>query len=341
MNGRLRLWRNLLIAACLLSFVVLLGTFNATKPRILVLHSVGLDSSWARQLDAGMRAALQSNRRPVNIEWVYMDVGSPASARSVREATAEARRAVGRLHPDVLIAVDDEANALVARDYVGRPAPRVLYVSLTRPPADYGYPGAANVSGIAERLPWPAVRDAMTDLFPGRSPTLAVIGVDGQSGQAEMAQARDFDWGPVRLADTALVTTGGQWREAVRRADGADVLLVLSTRDLPEDDGTTTSAAEVSRWTQDNARPLPIGSQVDFVEGGGALSFSPDPDYDGQRAIGLALDWLDTRTTPGPPPAMESPHFEVAVRQGRLAERGITLAPIYLQAARENGTLFE
>jgi hypothetical protein len=34
-----------------------------------------------------------------------------------------------------------------------------------------------------------------------------------------------------------------------------------------------------------------------------------------------------------------SDHFEVAVRQSRMADRGIALPPIYSEAARENGTL--
>jgi hypothetical protein len=58
------------------------------------------------------------------------------------------------------------------------------------------------------------------------------------------------------------------------------------------------------------------------------------------KAIELALDWLDARDTPGAPPPVESSHFEVAVRQSRLAERGVVLPPIYIEAARENGTLF-
>jgi hypothetical protein len=37
---------------------------------------------------------------------------------------------------------------------------------------------------------------------------------------------------------------------------------------------------------------------------------------------------------------MVSDHFEVAVRPAALAARGMVLPPIYLEAARENGTLF-
>ena len=199
------LWKNLLIGGFLAAFLILLGFFNATKPRILVLHSAGADSSWAQQVDRGMNEALTRNRRPLSVERNYLDLDSPAAPRRVEEARAEARRAVARFQPDVLIAVDDEANSLVARDYVGRESPRILYVSLNRPPADFGYAGAANVSGIAEQLPFAAVRDAVMDLFPGRAPTVAVIGVENESGAAEMTQARAFDWSPLSVDEAALV----------------------------------------------------------------------------------------------------------------------------------------
>ncbi len=335
----MKLWKNLLIGGCLISFVVLLGFFNATKPRILVLHSGSQDSPWVREVDRGMRIALQDNRRPISIEWMYMDAGSPSQDRGGVEAVAEARRAISRTDPDVLIAVDDEANALVARDYSGRDRPRIVYVSLDHSPTDYGYSDASNVSGIAEQLPWNALQDALASLFPGRSPRLAIIGVDNPTGRAELAQALKFDWGKTTIEGTALVSTAGAWREFVVQNDRADALLVLSAHDLPDGESAVLTAADLSRWTQEHARPLPIGTQVGFVESGGALSFSPPPEDYGEKAVRLVLDWLDDRSSPGPPKPVESTHFEVAVRQGALTQRGYHLPPIYLEAARESGTL--
>lgn len=334
-----RTWKTLLIVGCLLSFVVLLGAFNHTKPRILVVHSAAQDSLWATEVDRGMRAALAVNRRPVSVEWVYMDVAAPTARDRTAQAQAEVRRAINRVDPDVLIAVDDEANLLVARDYVGRESPRILYVSLDRPPADFGYVGAANVSGIAEQLPFKAVRDAVVALLPGRAPTASVIGVDSVTGRAEMAQVRDFDWGPVTVTDSDLASTADDWRDFVAGTN-SDVLVVLSTQDLPESDGTIFSAAAAADWAQQKSLPLPIGTQVDFVQDGGGLSFSPPPADYGNRAVELALDWLDDRSTPGPPPPVRSPHFQVGVRQSALADRGVALPPIYLEAAREADALF-
>jgi hypothetical protein len=335
-----RTLKTLLVVASLVSFVVLLGVFNATKPRILVLHSGAKDSPWVSQMDRGMRAALEANRRPVSVEWLYMDAFGPAAARRTGQVQAEARRAIARTDPAVVIAVDDEANELVAREYVGRTDPRILYVSLDRPPADYGYAGAPNVSGIAERLPFGAVADAIAALFPGAAPAVSILGVDGVTGRAELAQALAHDWGPLRVDRSALAATAGQWRDFVAAVPASGVLVVLSGQDLPEADGTLFTAAQAAQWTERSSAALPIGTQVDFVAGGGALSLAPPPDDYGVQAITLALDWLDQRRTPGPPPPETSGHFEVALRPAALAECGLSLPPVYIEAARENATLF-
>lgn len=99
------------------------------------------------------------------------------------------------------------------------------------------------------------------------------------------------------------------------------------------------TAAETTRWTQEHAKALAIGTALDFVADGGALSFSPPPDDYGQKAIQLALDWLDDRSTPGAPPPVESAHFDVAIRQDALARRRLSLPSIYIEAARQNNTL--
>ncbi len=332
------LWKNLLVGGFLIAFIVLLGFFNATKPRILVLHSAGPDSSWARQVDRGMREALDRNRRPLALEWNYLGIDSPAVRNRTEGVRAQAHRAMARFNPDVLIAVDDEANSLVARDYVGRARPRILYVSLNRPPADFGYASATNVSGISEQMPLAAIRDAVIAMFPGRNPRVHVLGVDGETGRAEMDEAQAFDWAPLQLGETALVTQAAGWHDFVKRTGAEDILLLLGTKDLPDENGVMT-VAEINRWTEENAPALPIGTEVDFVSDGGGLSFSPPPDDYGEKAIELALDWLDDRDTPGAPLPVVSDHFEVAVRQSRMADRGIALPPIYIEAARENGTL--
>ena len=50
---------------------------------------------------------------------------------------------------------------------------------------------------------------------------------------------------------------------------GLPLLLVLGTHDLRGEGGVSVTAAEINRWTQEQARPLPIGTQVLRAQAGG------------------------------------------------------------------------
>ena len=332
-------WQRRLIAAFLLSFVLWLGVFNTTKARILVVHSGSASTPWVQAVDAGMHQALANNRRPVSVSWMYLGLQSPDNQRQRYQSRAALQRMLDQIDPDVVIAVDDEANALITQTAPSSKGARILYVSVDRSPNSYGYSSDAQVSGISETLPLAAIRDAATTLFAGRELTAAVIGIDTPTGQAEMAQVRDFDWGPINIKASRLVATATAWRNFVSSTP-ADLLLVLSTYGLPEPNGTITPAGPLIRWTEKHAQALPIGTQIDFVPSGGTLSLSPPPLVYGQEAITAALDWLDERRPPGPPPAQTNAHFQVGLRQSALAARGLRLPAIYSEAARAAGALY-
>jgi hypothetical protein len=336
-----RNWKNFLIGAAVVAFFVMLVGFNATKPRILVLNSKPEDSVWSTKFREGAMEALKRNLRPVSVEWSYLEFDAGGNQLSPAVEQAEVQRTMRRFKPDVLIAVDDEANALVARDYAAEGHPKIIYASIDREPVHYKYTGAPNVSGISDRLPLAAFRDLAGVLAPGRALRIAAIGVDSETGQAELAQLRAYDWSPHSLVAASTAGTVQEWEKFVRETP-ADALLVLDAGNLPRsaEDPTPVPADELIRWTEAQSPALPIGTHVNFVAAGGALSFAPPPDDYGEKAIELALEWLDERDTPDAPPPVESSHFEVAVRQSRLAERGVVLPPIYIEAARENGTLF-
>jgi hypothetical protein len=77
---------------------------------------------------------------------------------------------------------------------------------------DDGCADAPNVSGISEQLHWKGLRESRIQIVPGRAPSMEVLGVEGVTDQAELAQLMTFQWGPVRVGDTAPVSTAGAWR---------------------------------------------------------------------------------------------------------------------------------
>jgi hypothetical protein len=235
-----------LVGIFLLAAMVLLVGFNLTKPRILVLHSSQRSSGWAQRIDEGIRNALDSNRQPVTVHWHYLGLERVSREEGRQDVAAQGRRAIEQLRPHVVLAVDDEAQAYVARHYAvpagsaraARPSTRIVFTAIDGQPASYGYDSASNVSGVLERLPLPAIRETLLMLRNGQPARLAVIGPATPTGFAEIHQVQGFDWGPHRLVAAQALLDFAALQQAVPRLDSlADVLLVLSFGGLPKGGG--------------------------------------------------------------------------------------------------------
>lgn len=326
--------------------LAMLGRSLLSRPRVLVLHSFHEDSPWVRGVDEGIRSVLAANRRPVSVTWHSMGLDRLSREEERRVAVADANREIGMLSPDLLVAVDDESNELVGREIARSGRVRVLYVSIDRPPRSYGYGPGSRATGVAERLPLEGVRDAISAIREDRPARVAAIAARGETGSAELAQVRAFDWAPHRLARADATGSYPSWQERVAAsAADADVLLVLSTAGLSRGGASVDGAAsdvvpsaEVVGWTEANARVLPIGTQPGWVKLGGALSIAPPAAPAGRLAMEMALDWLDERDGSDPPAPVESAHFDVALDPARLHARGITLPRVWVEAARIGDT---
>lgn len=361
--------RGILIALFAIGGLLTLVWFNLNRPRILVVHSGSERGLWVKDVDRGMDQQLERNRRPIQLERHYLRLDEPGlSPETVRLRVEDAQRAVARLRPDILIAVDDEANQLVAKDYLGLGSPKLLYLSIDQPPEIYGYRDQKQVTGISEELPLAAVSKVLGDLqptdvqtsgseqasvairfpekllVPQRSLRVAALARDSETGRAELAQVKQFDWSPHQLGPVKAVNSLVEWQDAVRALAGeADVLLVLSYRGLQRspDSPELVPGPELAKWLEDESVPLPIGLHVDYVVDGGGLSLAPAPTNYGSNAMQMALEWLEPARKGALPASRRSPHFDVALRIARLNVRGLSLPPIYAEAARAGDDFYE
>ena len=356
----MRTLRNLLIAGFIVAGLLALAGFRASLPHVLILQSGSEGSAWVHGLDLAFDRELQASRRPVHVERYYLRLDEPgADPDAVRGRVQDARRAIDRAKPDMLVAVDDEANALVARHVAahvaGQPDLRVLYVSIDQPPARYGYDGRAATTGLSETLPLIAIRDAVTALRgvspfmlerqPDRPLRVAALARDSETGRAELEQVRRFDWAPLQLVDTAAAGNFSDWQRTCGSWSGdADVVLVLSYRGLPREAGSTKPVAgtDLTDWMERECRPVPIGVSSGYVTDGGGLSIAPSPEEYGRIAARMALQWLETDhdATKLPAPRQAS-HFDVALRASVLLRRGLHLPPLYVEAANARNAYFD
>lgn len=335
--------KKLLVGAFLAAFILLLGSFNVGKARIMVLHSFSQDQSWSRDVDSGIRKVLKTNRLPVTVKWHYLGLESNQQGDHLENAVTEAERAISQANPDILIAVDDESNKYVASSFAGKGKPKILFVAILQPPKQYGYGGADNATGIVEQLPLEAVRDALLTARKGKPARIAVLAMDDVTGRAELAQVQSFNWGPHRLTAVQASNSFVEWQKFTTRMAGqADVLLVMSYGGMKRGNGDDREMPrkEIAAWIEKNAGPLPLGICETFVEDGGGLGITPAPVDFGQQAMGMALKWIQAPKGTAPPPVTSSPHFRVGLRRSVLASRGIEMPPIYIEAARIGDAYF-
>lgn len=319
--------------------LLLLGGFNLSKPRILVLHSSDRNSSTAKKMDEGIQRVLDKNRQPVSVRRHYLGIDSLPDDDHREDAGKEGQRAVWQFDPDVILAVDDEAQEYVARRYVSRARPKVVFTAIDREPQFYGYAGAANVTGIVEVLPLDAIRETLLQARKGLPARLAVISNTGTTGAGQLRQIQAFNWAPHSVVEVHTLDDFASWQAAIQGMAGkADALLVLSYDGLTVRPKTRESAAPatVIRWIEANAQPLPIGIRVDYVEQGGGLSVAPSSRAMGEAAATTTLAWLKAKPGSPPPPIVEGSHYSVAIRDAALRARNVRLPSIYIEAARLN-----
>ena len=137
-----------------------------------------------------MRRVLATNRIPVTVEWNYLGLDAKRPGQGMMRALATARRTIQRLDPHLVIAIDDEANAFVARDFSQTGGRRILYVSIDRDPRAYGYEGDRKISGIAERLPLAPIMELARWVRPDRSLQIHALGSASETSRGVIARAR-------------------------------------------------------------------------------------------------------------------------------------------------------
>ncbi|WP_322992751.1 hypothetical protein [Limnohabitans sp.] len=338
-----RLLRQILVAVFLVTSLLLLTIFNATKPRILVLHSLSQASSWTSAMDAGFNKVLASNRMPVSVTRDYLNLDILADGVDTQVLTAAVGRKIEQFDPHVLIAVDDETSELVARHYVGRRDMKILYTGLMDEPESYGYTASSGVWGIREQLPLQAMNRLLEQMHPTKSLNIAVVGVDDLTGRAEMEQVLRYDWGHHRIKAQALVGNFEAWRAFVSGpARGADILLVLTTDKIPAVPGSRRMApeADVNAWTEQHAVPLPMGVRASYVRFGGGLAVSSSPTELGAKAMEMALRQLANPEQRPSASSQVNSSYDISIRRSAWVRRGFKPPEIYLEAARAAGQLY-
>jgi len=321
--------------------------FKLSQPRILVLHSYAPDYSWTRDIDIGLKRVLDA-KLGYKVQWHYMDTKNHPDKESKVKAGMLARRSIDALKPNLIIAIDDDAQIYAAKQYAGDPNISILFAGINGLVEPYGYHKVSNVTGIYERRPLLDLRRALLDMRGpeglGLGHQILHLGDRSESVQADLAEIEIFDWKPFKIVESILVDTFDDWKQAVRGVKGkTNLILVSNYRNIYATAARKklVSPGEIIKWTEENASVPVVGIGGYMVEDGGMFAIGVSGYEQGETAARMAIQVLDHDAVPKSIPEVMPRQFLVYVRRSLMAKRELVLPQVYEAFARASNNYYE
>lgn len=319
--------------------------FNAGKPRLLILQSYDPAYSWSHDVREGVLRKL-GERHFISVRWHYMDTKRHPFPEFRASAGRAAARVIDEWKPDVVVAVDDDAQQFVGRYYVNHPHIQWVFAGVNGEATEYGFDGANNVTGIYERSNLEVLRDTMELLAGGMAaPTRHIVHIGdlSETVQKDNANFEQFDWGKFTF-EGRLVDNLDEWRAVVDHANQhADFILTSNYRQVfrSATNRDLTPPEEVVAVTEANSRLLVMGINGFYVTEGGGFSVSTSPFEQGEVATQMALDILDGKHKTLEIARVRSHQYLIYMRGSRLRDRGVQLPGLYDAFARATNHYYE
>lgn len=315
-----------------ISISIIFGTLiylGATKKTILVLHSYNTDYSWVRDVNEGLKRTLDNRKAGVNVIYHYMDTKNYPSPEDKEKAGTIAKEIIHIIKPDVVIAIDDDAQIYTMKDYVNDPHIKIVYAGLNAKPEIYGYDKAKNVTGVLERLPIDGIKELVTymkpDIKKGQMIRVGHVADDSKVVKYDDKNMHEYkNWAPLDFVPTILSSTFDEWKKLVVDAKKRmDVMLVSNYRKIYTDNSKKVLVPykDVMKWTFENS-PVPIiGINAFVTEDGAGISIGTSPFEQGEVSMQVALDIILNQKKISDITAIRSQQYIVAIHEKRLKQQ--------------------
>tara|TARA_B110000285_G_scaffold232041_1_gene302189 strand:- start:97 stop:1131 length:1035 start_codon:yes stop_codon:yes gene_type:complete len=336
----------LIMATFILTLTGIVLYKNINKPRILVLHSYSDDYVWTRQINVGLDRVF-GKVQGVDIRYHEMRTKKMSGKGYKHRAGIAGHSTIELIRPNVIIAVDDDAQKYVAKQYVNNPDIKIVFAGINGSPEPYGYLEANNVTGILERKPAVALSEFILLISEslgiiGQKPKAIFLADESHSTERDGDYLDSIDWVGVDYLGRHPNGTFDDWQSAVKNMKGkADFILVGGYRKLHKYPGSAkfVNAKEVMTWTEANS-PVPvIGMNTFNSEEGAMLSVGVSPYEQGEVAASMAIkliEGVDIKSLP----IQTSSQYVIAMRQSALDARNISVPKIFETLSRATNNYF-
>jgi hypothetical protein len=349
--------------------LVLFLIFKATqRPRVLVVQSYTNAFSWTRDIDFAIHQVL--DQKFYDVRYHYMDTKRHSDPQFKNIAGSLVKKKIDEWLPNVLIAVDDNAQSLVSTCYVdeseldedevvelkskfpnfgqcfeNHPDMKVIFAGIGAKPENYGFADQPNIGGITERMDIAALKDTLEKIKVGLGKTSMkiVLPVDN-SITSKLNIENSFKTLAQRLAPLNIEVehksagTLAQWKANIEQANKeADLVLFTLYHTVRCDSGPKAkliAPPDLVKWTLANTKLPVMGAWGFFVEDGGLLSIGVSPFEQGTVSANIVVDYLDRGIIPGDQPLHITRQSIIYMRENRQVKQGFGLPIIYQNFAR-------
>ncbi len=283
MKFRTMVWAT--IASCIMLFAAL-PAFG----RILVIHSYHQEYDWVQGINEGLASILSSGQ---DLRFFYMDTKRRPDMKSKLSAAREAKKRIKEYKPEVVIAVDDNAQAHVVREYVGSSPIQFVFCGVNEDPDKYNYP-SANITGILERAYTKQVLQMLKKVKPEIS-NIVWISDDSPTAYGVLPRVRKLSESkalPLNITEYIRLATFDRWKKTIatyeKDAQVHAYLIPLYHTIKNRGGHNSVLPSKVMQWTVENTTKPIIGFWPFSTDDGALCAVVVDPFEHGKVAALMA-----------------------------------------------------
>ncbi len=323
-------------------FIIFLIILNLEKPRVFIVHSYDLDYSWVRDINTGLERVLL--KYPYTIKYFYMNTKRNPDKEYIEKVGKIAREMINDWQPDILIAIDDNAQEFVAKHFLNHKKIKIIYSGVNAEPERYGYEKANNVTGILERLPFDAFKEVFLQILPLNSNKRKIIHIADASETSVYIQKEieELNWSPMILQKTILCKTIDEWNQAIDYAQkNADILFITHYHTIKDKNGIVIPPPKIIKITEPKLIIPAIGSWGFFVEDGGMMAVAVSPYEQGEIPAKMAVQILEGEKNINEIPPLVSKMFVIYIRNENILRRNLKIPKLIEAFARATNNYYE
>jgi ABC-type uncharacterized transport system substrate-binding protein len=241
-----------------LSFSLYSALSNATdsaKAPFKILHVMSYHQTWEWNIEQFQ--GFKDGIGDLNIEYkvIELDTKRNSDPAAIAKLATLATTTIEQWQPDLLYTNDDNAQKYVAQHYVGTDLP-IVFSAVNRDPLEYGFMGAANVTGVMEYEHIIPTINLLREI-KGDIKRIAVIIDDDPTWRGVITRMRSSlkQLSDVEITSRSLILTFDEYKKKIiELQDQVDAIALLGVFNLKDNNGNDMDYEHVLKWTADNSR---------------------------------------------------------------------------------------